>query len=181
LRTYISILRGINVGGHRMIKMDALRQLYADLKFGNVKTYIQSGNVVFQSSDSDVENIEKIITKSINDKFGFEVPVIVLEFERLKQIASNNPFLSDLSKKPLYFHITFLSSCPDSENSKKLLETKFENEDYSIIDNVVYLYCPSGYSNSKLTNSFLENKLRVQATTRNWNTTNELILIAEKL
>jgi uncharacterized protein (DUF1697 family) len=105
----------------------------------------------------------------------------VLEFERLKQIASNNPFLSDPSKNPLYFHITFLSSSPGSESSKIFLENKFENEDFLIIDNVVYLYCPSGYSNSKLTNGFLENKLKVQATTRNWNTINELIHIAEKL
>jgi uncharacterized protein (DUF1697 family) len=161
--------------------MDALQRLYIDQKFEKVQTYIQSGNVVFQFMNAETKEIEKTIAKAISERFGFDVPVIVKELDEVKQIARNNPFLSDNSKDISYLHVTFLSDTPSPENSLKIMDDRYGEDEFKLIDNVVYLYCPTGYSNSKLTNGFFENKLKAIATTRNWKTTSELINIAERL
>ncbi len=161
---YITILRGINVGGKRLIKMDALKQLFVELGFNNVQTYIQSGNIVYQSKKLVKESI---ISKSIQSRFGFEVPVINLTLTDLESIIALNPFLKDKKKDPSYLHITFLSAQPLPEKIELL---KTQKEEFYCINKAVYLYCPNGYSNSKLTNTFIENKLGVTATTRNWRT-----------
>jgi uncharacterized protein (DUF1697 family) len=178
---YISILRGINVGGHNMIKMEALKQMYDSLGFKNVQTYIQSGNVIFQHKTTEREKLENKIARKISDKFLFEVPVIVIEMEELKYIVNNNPFTSDRSKDAAHFHMTFLSALPEKSNIEKIKEGQYQADDFSILGKAIYLYCPNGYSNSKLTNTFLETKLKVMATTRNWKTTKELLSMGEKL
>jgi uncharacterized protein (DUF1697 family) len=181
MTTYISILRGINVSGHRMIKMDALRQLFADLGFQNIQTYIQSGNIVFQDKKTDQRKLEKKIAKAITDKFSFDVPVIVKEFDELKQILSDNPFLTDNTKDTAHLHITFLADKPDQVNFDKIKDRQYQADEFHLVDKAIYLYCPNSYSNSKLTNSFFETKLKVTTTTRNWKTTNELLTIANKI
>lgn len=181
MTTYISILRGINVSGHRIIKMDDLKKMCADdLHFSNIKTYIQSGNIVFQSPLNKTDTISEKIKTEIQKKFGFDVPVLTLTSDELEKIIDRNPFLKDKSKDPSFFHITFLSEKPTAENVELIGQTEFQPDEYNIIDKAVYLYCPNGYSNSKLTNSFLESKLKVTATTRNWKTTNELLKITTK-
>lgn len=179
MKTYISILRGINVSGHKMIKMDALKQLYVDLGFSNVQTYIQSGNVVFQSQSQNTNEIATQIEEKISEIFKFEVPVLVLEFEELKSIIAQNPFTKDLNKDVSSFHITFLKEIPSEENCNKIKDLQSNNDEFLIIDKSIYLYCPNGYGNTKLNNNFLENKLKTTATTRNWKTVNELVKIAE--
>ena len=93
MTTYISILRGINVSGHKLIKMEALRKMYSDLGFSDVRSYIQSGNIIFSYKNSETYSLEKKISKKINDTFGFDVPVLVKEISEFKKILSNNPFL----------------------------------------------------------------------------------------
>jgi uncharacterized protein (DUF1697 family) len=181
MQTYISILRGINVSGHRKMKMDALQQLYTNLGFSNVQTYIQSGNVVFQYKKTSLQDIEQAISKKVLEQFGFDVPVIVLEKEELNQIIRNNPFISDPSKDIKFLHITFLSAEPSKVAYNKIDEEHYNGDEFKIINKSIYLYCPNGYGKTKLTNSFFENKLKVTATTRNWKTTKELLLISEKL
>ena len=181
MKTYISILRGINVGGHKMIKMDALRQLYSDLGFENVKTHIQSGNVVFHYKQTENKILADKIEKEITKTFRFEVPVLVIDLGEMKQIVNENPFIKDSLKDISFLHITFLSDKPAKENLDKITNGQYQKDELKIIDKAIYLYCPNSYSNSKLTNSFFENKLKVTATTRNWKTTNELINIADKL
>jgi uncharacterized protein (DUF1697 family) len=181
MTTYISLLRGINVSGHKMIKMDALRQLFTDLGFQNIQSYIQSGNIVFQNKKTDQKKLENKIAKAIKGKFTFDVPVIVIEFDQLKKIILNNPFLTDKTKDISHFHVTFLSNQPEQENFNKIKDGQYLADEFHLIDKAIYLYCPNSYSNSKLTNSFLESKLKITATTRNWKTTNELISIAEKI
>ena len=178
MTTYISILRGINVSGQKIIKMDALRKMYENLGFQSVKTYIQSGNVIFKSKDSKIDGVVQTISRQIKKDFGFDVPVIVLTIDKLKKIIKNSPFSKDLRKDPSFLHVTFLSSKPKSFE-REVIETKRSNkEEISFSDDAVYLYCPDGYGISKLSNSFLETKLKVGATTRNWKTTNELLKIA---
>ncbi len=177
--SYISILRGINLGGHKTIKMDALKKMLTDLGFTDVQTYIQSGNAIYKYKKIDPKKINDIIKKNIKTEFGFEVPVITLSLGDLKSIRKANPFIKDKEKQDSFFHITFLADKPQSENINKIKETNYSPDEFVLTDKAVYLYCPKGYGNTKLSNTFFENKLKVSATTRNWKTTNELIKIAE--
>jgi uncharacterized protein (DUF1697 family) len=178
MTTYISILRGINVSGHKLIKMEALRKLYESLGFRNVKTYVQSGNVIFTAKAGDLVKLGQKISQQIEKDFSFEVPVIVLSIEKLGQIIESSPFLNNTDKDRAFLHVTFLSSKPGKYDLDAIEEKKQKGEELVITDNAVYLYCPHGYGNSKLSNSFFEAKLKVGATTRNWKTTNELLRIA---
>ena len=177
--TYISILRGINVSGQKMIKMDALREIYEGLNFKNVTTYIQSGNVIFQFKKSENSDLEKIISGQILKKIGFEVPVIVVKLDEFKIITGSNPFLGDKTKDTSYLHVTFLSSVPEQINYEIIDKVKLSGEELVLINRAVYLYCPNGYGKTKLSNTFLEKKLKTGATTRNWKTTIGLLNIAE--
>lgn len=159
--------------------MEALRQLYSDLDFLNVRSYIQSGNVIFESKKEKSLLLEKKIADKISKVFGFEVPVMVKEYGEFKEIINANPFLKDKSKDSTYFHVTFLSEKPEPGNFNKLKEGEYGNDAFKLVDKAMYLYTPNGYGNTKLSNNFLENKLKVVATTRNWKTVNELLKIAE--
>jgi uncharacterized protein (DUF1697 family) len=174
MTTYISILRGINLGGHNTIKMDDLKKMFAEQGFSNIQTYIQSGNIVYQYKKTDIKKLETVIKNKIEEHFGFDVPVITLTFDDLKKVAASNPFLNDKTKNISYFHITFLADKPEMENFTKIKNGNYQPEQFHLIDKAVYLYCPNGYGKTKISNKFLENKLKVVATTRNWKTTNEL-------
>lgn len=178
--TYISILRGINVSGQKLIKMDALRKSYENLGFRSVTTYVQSGNVFFIGNRVKPDELAQTITQQIEKDFGFDVPVIVLTIENLKQIIESNPFIKHSHKDTTFLHVTFLTSKPQETDINTIEEKKLSGEDIFITDNAVYLYCPNGYGKTKLTNTFLETKLKVGATTRNWKTTNELLKIAQQ-
>jgi uncharacterized protein (DUF1697 family) len=181
MTTYVAILRGINVGGKRMIKMDALKQLFASMGFSNIETYIQSGNVFFQCKKTSEEKLAAAIAKEIENAFAFDVPTIVKNIEALKQIITNNPFAKDKKKLAEHLHVTFLADTPIKENIDGITKINFGDDTFAVIDKAVYLYCPNSYSSSKLTNGFFENKLKVIATTRNWKTCNELVNIAERM
>lgn len=181
MQTYISMLRGINVSGQKMIKMDALRQMYELLNFSKVKTYIQSGNVVFQSAETNCLDIEQTIAQQINQTFGFEVPVMVKTLSELKTVISNNPFTDNKQKYISKLHVTFLSQQPQQNYLDKLNTTQYAPDEFVIIANAIYLFCPNGYGKTKLTNNFFETKLKLSATTRNWKTVNELANIAEQI
>ena len=180
MTTYISILRGINVGGRKLIKMDALRKLYEGLGFQHVRSYIQSGNVIFTGDDVELCKLEQRISQQIEKDFGFEAPVIVLTVDKLKDIIENNPFLADPNKDLSFLHVTFLSSTPNRFDPKAIEAKKQKEEAFVFSGDVVYLYCPNGYAKTKLTNNFLESVLKVRATTRNWKTTVELLKTAGK-
>lgn len=181
MTTYISILRGINVSGHKLIKMDALRKSYEKLGFRNVTTYVQSGNVIFTERKTEPDKLEQKISRQIKKDFGFEVPVIVLTVDKLNQIIDNNPFLKAADTDPIFLHVTFLSSKPNHYDRKTIEDRKQNGEEIHFSDSAVYLYCPHGYGRSKLSNNFLETKLKVRATTRNWKTTNELLKLAASI
>ncbi len=181
LNIYIAILRGINVGGQRMIKMNALRQMFEGLGFQNVKTYIQSGNIIFTGKKEKQNELEKKIFKAIKEKFGFDVPVIVKKHKELKDIKANNPFIKDKTKDVAHLHLTFLSDNTKKENYNKIKTIHYQPDEFYLFGKAIYLYCPNGYGKSKLANSFWETKLKVIATTRNWKTIQELLTIADKI
>lgn len=176
--TYISILRGINVSGQKQIKMDALKKCYESLGFENVSTYVQSGNVIFSAGNPDTGELAKTISDSIRASSGFDVPVLVMEAGYLKRVIDNNPFAGDDAKDQRFMHVTFLASAPMDFDPVIFEDKKQDGEEIAFGDRVVYLYCPNGYGRTKLNNNFLESKLNVTATTRNWKTTTELYRLA---
>ncbi|CAM3846396.1 DUF1697 domain-containing protein [Aquirufa aurantiipilula] len=170
MATYIALLRGINVSGQKMIKMVELKAMFESIGLEAVQTYIQSGNVLFQSVDlMENEMVEKIHS-AILERFGFEVDVQVFTVSNWNQIIANNPFVrrDNLDEAKLY--VTLLAKEPLAEDVEKLASFAFQEETYQLIERAVYLYVPKGYGNAKLSNNFLENKLKVSATTRNWKT-----------
>ena len=178
MTTYIAILRGINVSGKNKILMQDLKALFESLNFKNVKTYIQSGNVVFDSNS--LKNLETLIQQKIKEQFGFDVPVIVRTVDEITNILKHNPYLKQKNIELDKLHITFLSETPIKENLTKIHTYNFAPDVFEIIGNEVYLHCPNGYGNTKLSNTFFENKLKVTATTRNWKTVNEIAKLCEK-
>jgi len=164
-----------------MIKMDALRKMFEDLGYTNVQTYIQSGNIIFQTEGAEPHALEKTIAEGIHNYFALDVPVMVITVSELLQIVSDNPFLNDSSRDVAHLHVTMLLEKPEATRIQLLQQTSFPGEEFVIIERAVYLHCPNGYGRAKLTNGFLEKKLNVTATTRNWKTTTELLRMASEL
>jgi uncharacterized protein (DUF1697 family) len=180
MRTYISILRGINVGGNRIIKMEALREMYEEMGFENIQSYIQSGNVIFQYKDSKTNDLASKVSHQIAARFGFEVPVILMELNELETLVSENPFAKETNRDISFMHLTFLSEIPDPEKFGKISNEYRTSDEYRYFDKVIYLYCPNGYGKTMFTNGFFEKILDVTATTRNWKTALELLNMARK-
>jgi uncharacterized protein (DUF1697 family) len=180
MAAYISMLRGINVGGHKKIDMKGLKSLYEDIGFKDVLTYIQSGNIIFrtelQTPDQILaENIEKTIFK----KYRFEVPVIIRSLEEINRSIKVNPFIKKSSFLVEKLHITFLGKEPLASDWEIIKGLDRSPDEFTRVGKEIYLYCPNGYGITKLSNSFFEAKLKVKATTRNWNTVNKLQELAK--
>jgi uncharacterized protein (DUF1697 family) len=174
MNTYISFLRGINVGGHAKIKMKDLAELYESLGFKNVRTYVQSGNVVFESNGNNIDPIIKKIETGIQKQFGLDVKVMVRTPEEIKRIIKNNPFLKRKDIDIVRLHVIFLSRKPEPALIKDLKINKKESEEFLISGSEIYLYFPEGMGTAKLQPGILEKKLNIAATARNWNTVNAL-------
>jgi uncharacterized protein (DUF1697 family) len=172
---YIAILRGINVSGKNIIRMDALRELFISMGFSDVVTYIQSGNAVFRAHDTGSEALVSKISEGISKTFGLKVPVIARTSAELSEVIGKNPFLKEKDILVEKLHVTFLSAVPASEDVKKLESVRSGNDRFIQKGREIYLYCPNGYGNTKLSNTAIESKLKVTATTRNWNTINKLL------
>lgn len=178
---YISILRGINVSGQKKIRMEDLKALYQELDFSEVITYIQSGNVIFKTSHNiSISGLSEKIEKAIEVKYHFHVPVIIRTADEMHQILSSNPFLNEAGTDREKLHVTFLEEEPQSEDIDTIRKTEFSPDRFLIIGKEVYLYCPDGYGNTKLSNTFFEKKLHLKATTRNWKTVNNMLLICNQ-
>lgn len=173
MSTYIALLRGINVSGQKLIKMNDLKKLLEDQGFQDVQTYIQSGNVIFSSPEKSIDMIKNIISNSIKKQFGFDVGVLVITSDNINYVMNNNPFIKKTNEIDKLY-VTFLSELPSEENIKKLNSIDYSPEEYIIKVKVVYLHVPNGYGKTKLNNNLFENKLKVEATTRNWKTINKL-------
>ena len=158
---YIALLRGINVSGQKMIKMAELKTLLQEQGFTSVETYIQSGNIVFKSQNTDQEKIKKIIQNAVFTEFGFHVPTQILESSTLEKVFTNNPFIKQ-NAEITFCHVTILDKTPEKDLVKKLEGFDSGNDVFFIKENIVYLFCPGGYGKTKLTNNFFESKLKTQ-------------------
>ncbi len=171
---YLAMLRGINVSGQKKVPMAELKAVVESLKFKQVRTYIQSGNVVFDAPSTEPEKLALQLEKKINAHFKFEVPVIIRSPEEIEKVLKKNPFLKEKEIDTSRLYVTFLKESPSKELSSKLSAVSFDPDRFIIQGNEIYLHCPVSYGNSKLTNNFFENKLKIGATTRNWRSLNEL-------
>lgn len=175
MKKYISILRGINVSGQKKIKMADLKSLYEQLGFKNIVTYIQSGNVIFDSSTTNKADLKTKIEAAIEKTYHFHVPVEIRTNRELENIIKNCPFGSvDLEEDGTKVLVTFLSSAPSKAKITDIQQYVVAPEELVVRKNEVYLYCPNGYGRSKLSNTFLEKKLGIDATTRNWKSVHKL-------
>ncbi|WP_438710980.1 DUF1697 domain-containing protein [Aquimarina muelleri] len=178
MKTYIALLRGINVSGQKKIKMADLKSMLENLGFTSVTTYIQSGNVIFMNEEKNTKDLSAIIEKEILKKFSFDVPVLVLTREGLMDIYENNPYLDrikteEIEDKKMYF--TLLSTLPNFNGVQELLSNSYKPEEFEITDNTVYFFAANGYGKTKLNNNFFEKKLKSVATTRNLKTIVKLL------
>jgi uncharacterized protein (DUF1697 family) len=177
MSTFVSMLRGINVGSQKKIKMDELVTLYKLLGFKNVRTYMQSGNVIFNAMDTDAKKLSSTIQEKIEQVFKFSVAVLLRKPSELRQIITLNPFLQEKDIDKLY--VTFLSDTPSESNLNRIREVQGDKDKFVALNREVYLYCPNGYGRTKFSNDFFEKKLGVNATTRNWRTIKTLLEVAD--
>lgn len=172
MQTYIALLRGINVGGKKKIKMVDLKMHLKEERFEQIETYIQSGNIVFKTIDGSCSAFAKVIQEKIMSVYGFEILVIVLKIENLEKILSNCPFVGE-AREQSYF--TIFHSVPEAVVIKKVNDLVLKNEQFKVTQHCVYLYPSNGYGRAKGNNNFFEKKLKVAATTRNYKTIKRLM------
>ncbi|HVN58614.1 MAG TPA: DUF1697 domain-containing protein [Bacteroidales bacterium] len=169
--TSACLLRGINVSGKNMIRMDDLAGLFRGLGFENVSTYLQSGNVIFShGGQMPAQQIATIIFSAISEEMGLEVPVIIRSRQEISNILINNPFINrdNLGMDRLY--VTMAQFTPSEKHLSDLSSLSFTPERIEIQGKDIYFYSPDGYGRAKLNNNYLEKKAGVTCTTRNWKT-----------
>jgi uncharacterized protein (DUF1697 family) len=175
MTVYVALLRGVNVGG-KTLEMGELVKLFESGGLKEVRTYIQSGNVIFATREKDVRNLKARLQERIAERFGLDVSVILRTCEELRQIIENNPLLSSGSRELERLHVTFLEDEP--KNGQPPTSSKKTNDEFRLAGKEVYLYCPDGYGKTVYSNSFFEKHLGVRATTRNWRTVEKLYEIS---
>ena len=179
MRKWIILLRGVNVSGQKKIIMADLRKALAAAGYHEVETYIQSGNILLETTDSiDQRDIKSAVSELIMSSFGYQVEVFVLTPEWLAQIAKQNPFLSKPGIDPKQLYLTILDQTPGEEAVNRLRDFDTPGDEYIIDDQVIYIRYQNGAGKAKLTNNLIESKLKVKATSRNWNTTLKLIAMS---
>lgn len=176
----ISMLRGVNVGGHNKIKMDALRTLYESLGLRDPQTYVQSGNVIFRTEERDMVGLARRIEDAIERRFGFRPAVILRTASELRDVIARNPFAERRGLDPRKLLVSFLAGDPGPEARDKVLRIKPDPEELRIDGRELYIYFPHGMGRSKLP-PVLDRALKTPATGRNWNSVTRMLEIAEGL
>lgn len=177
--TYIALLRGINVSGQKLIKMEDLRNYFVKHGYANVKTYIQSGNVIFESSKQNSEKLSKKLEHQLASSLGYTVPVIALSQKEWKDVIEKIPYSIKKLKPDEHLYITLLATKPKLDLVKSLQAISDKTDEFQVIGKAVYILCRKGYGKSKFSNNFIEKKLGTQATTRNLATMQKLQMMAE--
>lgn len=163
MKKYVAFLRAINVGGHAIVKMADLKRMFESFGLENVQTYIQSGNVIFESEKSDAASLEKQIDGQLEKALGSKIPVFVRAMRDVQAIASKSPFTAKGSET---VHVTFLNQKPDKKQRDALLSLKSEADDFKIKGQEVY-NLRHDREKSVFSNNFIEKTLKRPATTRN--------------
>ena len=179
MKTYIALFRGINVGGKSTLPMKELVAILEDLGCRSVKTYIQSGNAVFESTITDASELANGISRKVKQRRGFQPFVLLLGIKELEKAIAHNPF-PEAEADPKSLHVGFLASAPRNPDLEKLQSLRKASEQFRLIDNVYYLYAPEGVGRSKLAANS-ERLLGVSMTDRNWSTVCKIMQIAKEM
>lgn len=174
MAVYISMLRGINVGGHKRVKMERLRASFEALGFEKVKTYIQSGNVVFTTNKTSTAVLSRRIEEKIVSDFGFQASVVTRSAVDMAKIVAENPFLEKKGIDPEKLHVMFLSEVPAAAAMKQLTDLVLAPDQCRSSGEEIHFYFPNGVSGSVLMKKPVDRLLAVVTTTRNWRTVNAL-------
>jgi uncharacterized protein (DUF1697 family) len=177
----VAMLRGVNLGAHNRIKMDALRDLCGSLDLLDVQTYVQSGNIVFRTKERNLSALAKKIRSGIEKKFGFNPEIILRSTSDLRNVIAKNPFAEMKDIEPGKLLVDFLSSEPSTDACKSVRAIKTDPEKLHIDGREMYIYFPNGAGRSKLSWPALEKILKTPGTARNWNSVTKLLAMAEEL
>lgn len=170
---HVALLRGINVGGKRLLPMKELGALFVAAGCGAVRTYIQSGNVVFTAPPAALDGLVARLEQDIETRFGFRSPVILRSAHELARVLRDNPFL--LAGEPeKTFHVMFLATCPTPQAIAKLDANRSPGDAFRVVEREIYLHLPNGAAGSKLTNAYFDSALATTGTARNWATVRKL-------
>ena len=172
MNRFIALLRGINVGGHQKLPMAELKEVLARLGLSNIKTYIQSGNVVFDSEEGSRSLLAAQIQAAIDQSHGFAPSIMLLTAAEIETAIASNPF-PEGAQEPKTLHLYFLSRAAEQPDFPALDQVKKESERYWLADQVFYLHAPDGIGRSKLATK-VEKALGVAVTARNWRTVNKI-------
>jgi uncharacterized protein (DUF1697 family) len=176
----ICMLRGVNVGGHNQIKMDALKALCVSLKLKDPQTYVQSGNVVFKTEEKDHKKLATRIQHAIERKIGFRPNVMLRTAAEMRKVVTRNPFAGRKDIEPGKLLVNFLAYDPGKDAREKALAIKVGPEEMHLIGREAYIYFPNGQGRSKFPWPAIERALGTSGTGRNWNSVTKMLEIAEK-
>jgi len=176
--TYVALLRGVNVSGQRAVPMAKLREALAAIGLLDVRTYLQSGNVVFRAANGSPEALSGAIHATIEREFGHDVDVLVLRADEFARIAGSNALLAEQDVDAAMLHVTFLFGPKDAGRIAGLTPPAAAGERVEPGDGVLYLYLPHGYGRTKLSGAYFERALQTRTTTRNWRTVTALAEMA---
>lgn len=177
---YVAFLRGINVSGQKIIKMEKLKIIFEELKFKNVETYIQSGNVIFDASGKDSVLLTKKIEKRLHESLGYEISIMLRSLPGIETIISDNPFKKIMLDKNINLYVTFLSAEPVTALKKSLIASSDNVATFRVLNQEVYTLYNRTNAKHPFSNNFVEKKLKVSATTRNWSVINKILNVASK-
>ncbi len=170
--THVALLRGVNVGGKNCVPMKDLAEIFAKAGCTGVRTYIQSGNVLFRATPAATEALPTRITAQIANRFGFQIPVVLRTAEQLAAAIENNPF-REIPQEAL--HLYFLAGVPDAVRAAQLDPDRSKPDTFIVQGREIYLHLPNGIGRSKLTNAYFDSKLATTSTARNWRTVLKLL------
>lgn len=177
---HLCLLRGINVSGHNMIKMEALKTTLESIGFENVQTYIQSGNVFVDTAEESPASVGFLIKQEIFKTFGYDVPVVVIGQEDLEACFKNNPFLKDTAVDLKKIYVAFVSKELKNENINDLKISQFKPDEAHIDSTRIFIKYAVGAGKTRLDQKYIEKKLNLTATIRNWNTVTQLLKMYEE-
>lgn len=176
---HIALLRGINVGGKHRLPMKDLTEIFREAGCTEVRTYIQSGNVVFQAENGLAGRIPELVAEAISDRFGFTAPVVMRTVAELEDVAGSNPFLEH-GADPKALHVVFLVDRPTEAQVAELDPERSPPDEFVVRGREIYLHCPKGVARSKLTAPYFDATLGTTGTQRNWRTVRKLLELAKR-
>lgn len=178
METYVALLRGINVGGRNKLPMKDLTDRFAEAGGDDIRTYIQSGNVIFQAEPHKVNGLPAVISARIAERFGYRVPVVLRSLEQLRIVIQNNPFLA-AGESLETLHVMFLAGQPSPRHIGALDPDHSVPDRFVVRESEIYLHLPRGMAETKLTNAYFDSKLATVSTARNWRTVTKLLEMME--